>query len=103
MVTGLHPRCPLPPHPNPPPRRGEGRVGVMFLMFFLQRLSFFYSFLLFLSPARFCMNSFMSIPIFVRLSRFKIYFSTLWVGVFGRLSLYSKYLGTLKSANLSMH
>ena len=24
MVTGLHPRCLLPPHPNPPPRRGEG-------------------------------------------------------------------------------
>ena len=38
MVTGLHPWCPLPPHPNPPPRRGEGRVGVMFLMFFLQCL-----------------------------------------------------------------
>jgi len=38
MVTGLHPWCPLPPHPNPPPRRGEGRVGVMFLMSFLQCL-----------------------------------------------------------------
>ena len=24
MVTGPHPRCPLPPHPSPPPRRGEG-------------------------------------------------------------------------------
>jgi hypothetical protein len=38
MVTGLHPRCPLPPNPNPPPRRGEGRVGVIFLMSFLQCL-----------------------------------------------------------------
>ena len=38
MVTGLHPRCPLPPHPNPPPRRGEGRVGVIFLMSFLECL-----------------------------------------------------------------
>ena len=23
MVSGLHLRCPLAPHPNPPPRRGE--------------------------------------------------------------------------------
>jgi len=38
MVTGLHPWCPLPPHSNPPPRRGEGRVGVMYLMSFLQWL-----------------------------------------------------------------
>ena len=38
MVTGPHPRCPLPPHPNPPPRRGEGRVGVMRLEIFMQRL-----------------------------------------------------------------
>jgi hypothetical protein len=22
MITGLHPWCPLPPYPNPPPRRG---------------------------------------------------------------------------------
>jgi len=28
----------LPPHPNPPPRRGEGRVGVMLLEIFMQRL-----------------------------------------------------------------
>jgi hypothetical protein len=27
-----------PPHPNPPPRRGEGRVGVMLLEIFMQRL-----------------------------------------------------------------
>ena len=26
------------PHPNPPPRRGEGRVGVMLLMSFLHCL-----------------------------------------------------------------
>jgi len=26
------------PHPNPPPRRGEGRVGVMLLEIFMQRL-----------------------------------------------------------------
>jgi hypothetical protein len=38
-------RWPLPPplvtfapHPNPPPRRGEGRVGVMLLEIFMQRL-----------------------------------------------------------------
>jgi hypothetical protein len=42
MVTGLHPWCPLPPHPNPPPRRGEGRVGVMLLMSFLQCLAYEY-------------------------------------------------------------
>ncbi len=41
MVTRLHPWCPLSPHPNPPPRRGEGRVGVMFLMSFLQCLGLF--------------------------------------------------------------
>jgi len=41
MVTGPHPRCPLPPHPNPPPRRGEGRVGVMRLEIFMQRLGLF--------------------------------------------------------------
>jgi hypothetical protein len=45
MVTGLHPWCPLPPHPNPPPRRGEGRVGVMFLMSFLQCLGRYMQFL----------------------------------------------------------
>jgi len=28
----------LAPHPTPPPRRGEGRVGVMFLEIFMQRL-----------------------------------------------------------------
>ena len=33
MVTGLHPWCPLPPHPNPPPRRGEGG-GDVFNVFF---------------------------------------------------------------------
>jgi len=38
MVTGLHRWCPLPPHPNPSPRRGEGRLGVMVLMSFLQCL-----------------------------------------------------------------
>jgi len=26
------------PHPDPPPRRGEGRVGVMSLEIFMQRL-----------------------------------------------------------------
>ena len=38
IITGPHPRCPLPPHPNPPPRRGEGWVGVMSLQNFMQRL-----------------------------------------------------------------
>ncbi len=38
MVTGLHPRCPLPPTLTLPLGAGEGRVGVMFLMSFLQRL-----------------------------------------------------------------
>jgi hypothetical protein len=38
MFTGPHPRCPLPPHPNPPPRRGEGRVGVIRLEILMQRL-----------------------------------------------------------------
>jgi len=28
----------FPPHPNPPPPRGEGGVGVMFLNKYLQRL-----------------------------------------------------------------
>jgi len=41
MITGPHPRCPLPPHPNPPPRRGEGRVGVIRLKIFMQRLGLF--------------------------------------------------------------
>ena len=29
------PQVPFAPHPNPPPRRGEGRVGVMSSMFFI--------------------------------------------------------------------
>jgi hypothetical protein len=41
MVTGPHRRCPLPPHPNPPPRRGEGWVGVMRVDIFMQRLGYF--------------------------------------------------------------
>jgi hypothetical protein len=41
IVTGPHHQGPLPPHPSPPPRRGEGRVGVMRLEIFMQRLGIF--------------------------------------------------------------
>jgi len=40
MVTGLHPWCPLPPHPNPPPRRGEGGGDVFKVFFAVFRLRF---------------------------------------------------------------
>ena len=35
-----HFRWIIPPHPNPPPRRGEGRVGGMSLKIFVKRLGF---------------------------------------------------------------
>jgi hypothetical protein len=35
---GTSPPVPFVPHPNPPPRRGEGRVGVRRLEIFMQRL-----------------------------------------------------------------
>jgi hypothetical protein len=38
MVTDLTRGALCPPHLNPPPRRGEGRVGVMRLEIFIQRL-----------------------------------------------------------------